>query len=61
MEEFLDMYFYRQFSTYSGDKITGYDAREYSVVINYERDGEPKELVVTAIDLILYVAKYGKI
>lgn len=60
MIELLETYFYRQFSTYVGDKVTGYEARESSVIIRYERDGDPRELVVTAIDLILYMAKYGR-
>lgn len=59
MSEFLEMYFYRAFSTYAGDKVTGCEANESSVTIKYERDGVPSELVVSAIELVFYVAKYG--
>lgn len=61
MDEFIDLYFYRMFSTYAGDKVVSYDANESSVVINYEHDGKPRTLIVSAIDLIFYVAKFGKI
>lgn len=60
LDEFVAHYFYREVSAYSGDKVVSHELREATLIINYERDGESHTVVVTAIELILYVAKYGK-